>query len=103
MGLVGIVVYAEALARPPHWEPCKQQCLDNFTRKDQPPEGLQSLLVNVCQRGCDLFNVALISTPFGHQSAVSSEKENKAKIQSHQEDNKIKNPPKKKKKKKKKS
>ncbi|CAL4064437.1 unnamed protein product, partial [Meganyctiphanes norvegica] len=88
VALVGAMVCAEALA-PPHWEPCKQQCLDNFTRKDQPPEGLQTLLVNVCQRGCDLFNVAFISTPFGHQPAVSTEHNLKANKQSSDEDNKI--------------
>jgi len=88
VALVGAVVCAEALAQP-HWEPCKQQCLDNFTRKDQPPEGLQTLLVNVCQRGCDLFNVALISTPFGHPKAVSAEHTLKSGKQSHDEDNKI--------------
>lgn len=43
----------------PQWQPCKQQCDDNFAKNDLA----QSALVSVCERGCDLFTVALISTP----------------------------------------
>ncbi|KAK7067206.1 hypothetical protein SK128_010666 [Halocaridina rubra] len=55
--LFGALVNTEAAA--PFWQPCKLQCDNNFSKNDL----IQTALVSVCERGCDLFTVALISTP----------------------------------------
>ncbi|KAK8747211.1 hypothetical protein OTU49_016684, partial [Cherax quadricarinatus] len=54
--VAGMVTWAAAT---PTWQSCKSECDTHFSKNDL----LQSALSRMCERGCDLFTVALISTP----------------------------------------